>query len=316
MNSSISCVIPVYLGGTTIKSTLDSIYNQDDPVDEVLVVLSGPDDGASAIISAHPVNAIVINCQFSNVGAQRNLGALSASSSWITFLDQDDIWSPIRIKFLRQLIAENSNFGGFITPSLPFANQFELDHLSEESVKEYWSHTLHDANSSWNTRDSLAVNFGKMMEGPLSLTCSFMVKKKEWLVSGACEIMLGGADDWKGLISYSMFENLLYIHSNSVFYRIHEQQNSKKKSYAQIILSVFLLGKVSENISGSSKSLIDDRGFIFHQLTLLVDERKLSSLLKAMAWAVIISRDNKEVCRAVARLLRRGIPKLILRKSA
>jgi glycosyltransferase involved in cell wall biosynthesis len=93
----ISAIIPTYNRGPWLKAALDSIFAQDHPVKEVIVVDDGSDDETHEVLQAYP-QMLVLSSQRQGPAAARNLGAKNANCPWLTFLDSDDQWLPNKIK--------------------------------------------------------------------------------------------------------------------------------------------------------------------------------------------------------------------------
>lgn len=95
----ISVVIPVH-NRPALVGTLESVFAQTLPVDEIIVV----DDGSAqpvdkcALEALDPrIRVIVLR---ENVGgsAARNVGTDAATQEWVAFLDSDDTWLPHKLE--------------------------------------------------------------------------------------------------------------------------------------------------------------------------------------------------------------------------
>ena len=93
----ISAIIPTYNRAPRLKATLESIFAQEHPVKEVIVVDDGSDDNSHDILKAYP-KLRVLKSKRQGPAAARNLGARNASCPWLCFLDSDDQWHPDKIK--------------------------------------------------------------------------------------------------------------------------------------------------------------------------------------------------------------------------
>lgn len=103
MSDSVSVVVPVYNGASTILRALDSALAQTHAVQEVIVVddASTDVDLQCALSGIERTSVQRIPRRSGSPSAPRNLGVQHASGDWIAFLDSDDEWAPQKIE--RQL---------------------------------------------------------------------------------------------------------------------------------------------------------------------------------------------------------------------
>ena len=92
----ISVVMATYNGQKYLRAALGCISRQTVRPTEVIVIDDGSSDESAEI--AEQAGARVIRLSRSGVCAARNRGILEASSSWIAFLDQDDLWLPNKLE--------------------------------------------------------------------------------------------------------------------------------------------------------------------------------------------------------------------------
>jgi glycosyltransferase involved in cell wall biosynthesis len=92
-----SVVIPLYNKGPHIARAINSVFAQDHPVGEILVVDDGSSDGGDRLVEAmnDPRIRLFRRDRPGPGGyAARNLGIEQARQPWIAFLDADDAWTP------------------------------------------------------------------------------------------------------------------------------------------------------------------------------------------------------------------------------
>ena len=98
----ISVIIPSYNRIHTLIRAIDSVLGQDSPVDEIIVVDDGSNDGTAGQISQLYPTLRLIQQPNRGVSAARNAGINQACHAWIAFLDSDDSWLPGKISQIRQ----------------------------------------------------------------------------------------------------------------------------------------------------------------------------------------------------------------------
>ena len=95
---TITAIIPAYNAGVLIEEAIASVLAQTRPPDEIIVVDDGSSDDTGE--RARRFGARIRYHAQPNAGssAARNAGIYLASSSWIAFLDADDLWMPQRLE--------------------------------------------------------------------------------------------------------------------------------------------------------------------------------------------------------------------------
>lgn len=87
----VSVVILVYNGEAYIREALESVYRQDYPAIEVLVIDDGSTDGTMAIVEQFKT-VVPVSLVHGGQARARNIGIQRAQGEWIAFLDHDDVW--------------------------------------------------------------------------------------------------------------------------------------------------------------------------------------------------------------------------------
>lgn len=90
----ISVVIPCFNAERWIASTLRSVFRQDWPNLEVIVVDDGSTDNSVALIEREFPEVLLLRQSNQGVAAARNHGIRKAKGTFIAFVDADDIWLP------------------------------------------------------------------------------------------------------------------------------------------------------------------------------------------------------------------------------
>ena len=113
MAKLVSVIVPVFNPGSYFKKCIDSILNQVDVVDEIIVVNDGSKEEYKEFITNvcnSNDNIRLINL-FCNVGGgnARNLGLSFVNSKYVAFCDSDDYWPSKKLQ--KQLdFLEKNNF--------------------------------------------------------------------------------------------------------------------------------------------------------------------------------------------------------------
>ncbi len=102
----ISVIIPTYNRETTIERAIESVLNQTQSVDEIIVIDDGSTDNTQERLKKYD-QIKILKTQNQGVSAARNLGITKASSEWLALLDSDDEWLPHKIESQKEFISKN-----------------------------------------------------------------------------------------------------------------------------------------------------------------------------------------------------------------
>lgn len=92
--AKISVVIPCFNAEKYIAAAVSSVFAQDWPDLEILVVDDGSSDRSAELVRDIFPDVKLIQQANQGVAAARNNGITQAQGDWIAFLDADDIWLP------------------------------------------------------------------------------------------------------------------------------------------------------------------------------------------------------------------------------
>jgi glycosyltransferase involved in cell wall biosynthesis len=113
--ADVSVVIPVFNSGASAIAAIDSVRSQTLKVREIIVVDDGSTDGSAALIAqAYQLgDGLVKLYRIDNSGAAgaRNFGIRQAVSSFIAFLDSDDLWLPGKLERQMAVLSASAAVG-------------------------------------------------------------------------------------------------------------------------------------------------------------------------------------------------------------
>ncbi len=102
-------VIPVYNREHLIRSTLRSVFAQERPGLDVVVVDDGSTDRTMEVLGALDDRIRVFQQDNKGPGAARNRGIREAEGEYIAFLDSDDLWLPWTLDVYESIIASHDH---------------------------------------------------------------------------------------------------------------------------------------------------------------------------------------------------------------
>lgn len=142
----ISVVIPLYNKEKSIRSTIQSVLDQEMGQFELIIVNDGSDDDSLDVVQEIKDSRIrVITQENAGVSAARNRGILEAGYPYISFLDADDLWSPQFLSETVRLINRYPGTGVWATAWSYIINEtivnpvFNLEKGFEGIIENYWT---------------------------------------------------------------------------------------------------------------------------------------------------------------------------------
>jgi len=94
----VSVVIPAYNCGRFIGEALDSVFDQDYPALEVIVVDDGSTDETCDVVARYGSSVALVRQRNSGAAVARNEGMRRARGEYVALLDADDLWLPGKLR--------------------------------------------------------------------------------------------------------------------------------------------------------------------------------------------------------------------------
>lgn len=117
----VSVIIPVHNGARYLRAALESVFAQTYRLFEVIVVDDGSTDDSGIIAQSFP-DVRYIHQANQGVAAARNHGIEASRGEFLAFLDQDDLWTPEKLKLQINYLLSHPDVGYTLTQQ-----QFFLD---------------------------------------------------------------------------------------------------------------------------------------------------------------------------------------------
>lgn len=235
MRQNISVCMATYNGANYIGVQLDSILRQLLPGDELIIVDDTSKDETVSIIESYRSENIKLYQNEKNLGHVGTFEkALSlATKDYICFSDQDDEWIEGRIEKLLTTIIDKD--------ICLVSSNYELNNQSNHS-KVF--QRLVTADSSNYFSNIANIFLGK---APY-YGCTMMIKKEFKKVILPIPSYIEAHDLWMAMAANMLGSNY-HLESNTLFYRIHDNNTSlKKRSLAQKIKTRFFFFKAIFNL--------------------------------------------------------------------
>ncbi|MCG8413964.1 MAG: glycosyltransferase family 2 protein [Pseudomonadales bacterium] len=107
MTLPVAVIIPTYNRKHTLARAIDSVLNQTQRPQEIVVVDDGSRDGSGDFITARYPQIKLLQQENAGVSAARNFGIAESEAPWLAFLDSDDEWLPTKLAEQFQVIAND-----------------------------------------------------------------------------------------------------------------------------------------------------------------------------------------------------------------
>lgn len=132
-----SVVIPLYNKALSIQRTLDSVLSQIYTNYEIVVIDDGSTDESVMRVSEINDSRIrLIQKENGGVSSARNAGILAAQGEYVAFIDGDDLWHPMYLETLRQLILDYPDYSIYGIGCTKIVNE-KIPLLDKETLNYY-----------------------------------------------------------------------------------------------------------------------------------------------------------------------------------
>ena len=108
----ISVIIPTFNRADLVCQAIDSVLQQTQKADEIIVVDDGSTDDTQKRLQQFGSKVKMISKSNGGISSARNAGIEAAhqENEWIAFLDSDDLWKPGKLVRQKQALAENPDY--------------------------------------------------------------------------------------------------------------------------------------------------------------------------------------------------------------
>jgi glycosyltransferase involved in cell wall biosynthesis len=110
-----SVVIPTYNSAKMIEATLNSVFSQTAPPDEILIMDDGSTDNTVSLLRRHIPRITLFEQRNRGVATARNVLCQHAQGGLIAFLDHDDLWHPEYLATQQKMFTDHPDGAAFFT---------------------------------------------------------------------------------------------------------------------------------------------------------------------------------------------------------
>jgi glycosyltransferase involved in cell wall biosynthesis len=217
----ISVIIPTYNLAELLPECLESVLQQTQLPQEIIVVDDGSTDETSDVIRSYIPRVTYLRKPNGGVASARNLGILAATSKWIAFMDHDDLSLPTRFERQMQLIERTGC-------DLAFSDQTVFN--ADTNVKVSWFSK--NGFQELLTRHSVLENPYEMLlrYGSFVSPSTVLVRRECLLETGSFDESLPPADDYDLFLRISRKFSFAVDLEPLVLRRVHGKNQSRNRS--------------------------------------------------------------------------------------
>ena len=229
LSFDVTVIIPTFNRPELIRETIDSVLAQTVPAKQILVVDNGPDGQAYRdMIDAYQGQVSYLRNDPPGTLAARSAGLAQATTEWVAFLDDDDLWKPRFLEVARRATtnpevsyigADHIKFEGTVRqPSTNF----------DRAPKHYWDNIARpEAGEIHSFVGRFPVE--RLLKRIPFYPSSAIIKRELVMAAGGFDLRMTGyvTEDIEFLIRALSIANVAIIWEPMMEYRLHRGSYSR-----------------------------------------------------------------------------------------
>ncbi len=198
----ISVIIPTYNGEKTIIETIESVLNQTFQDFELIVINDGSQDSTLEIVSCIQDSRMkVLSYPNAGLAASRNRGISHAVGEYISFIDDDDLWTPDKLEAQLKVLQDNP----------------------EAAVAYSWTDYI-DESSKFLRRGGYSTASGDVLAKLLVVDflengSNALIRRQALIEIGGFDESLPAAEDWDIFLRLAACYPFVAVPSPQILYR-------------------------------------------------------------------------------------------------
>ena len=144
-----SVVIPAYNREHLIERTLASVFAQNRPDLEVIVVDDGSTDDTREVVRRYGDRVTLLTQENQGPGAARNAGIREAQGEYVAFLDSDDLWFPWTLDVYETAIRDHQQPAFVAGSPFLFTDADAVEGVEEHSPQATYFPDYYASGDAW-----------------------------------------------------------------------------------------------------------------------------------------------------------------------
>ncbi len=254
--ASIDVVIPVFNGERYIEEALRSVFSQSLLPTSLIIVNDGSTDSTVQVIektlkdAPASLEVKVVSQKNSGLSNARNTGIRNGISSWVAFLDADDIWHPDKLLKQWKTEAESkySKLGLVYCGFHVFSSEERTSHAATLPHPKHRGRLLHELYQ------------GVIITGSASAA---VISRQALSEVGLFDESLSACEDWDLWLRIAERYDIDYVPEDLVGIRVHS--SNMQKDFSRMVENDLAVISMAKSRNPADAKLIR-RGYL-HKLT-------------------------------------------------
>jgi glycosyltransferase involved in cell wall biosynthesis len=211
--NSVDVIIPTFNSKEWLKTAIESVINQTETVERIIVVDDGSDTEFKEYIDSEirgMSKVTVITSSHTGLpGKMRGIGLANSTSEWVAFLDADDWWEKDKLAI-----------------QLDIALKYKVDFVCTNATS--WKNSLNVGQTVECENGFIEKN--DLLADNKVINSSVLIRRKIFDLCGEYEasFQTRGVEDYCMWLRYRHFGKIYFVNQDLVNYRIVESSLSRR----------------------------------------------------------------------------------------
>lgn len=107
---NVSVIIPTYNRADLVCQAIESVLKQKEKADEIIVIDDGSTENTPIRLQEFGEKIRIISQANRGISSARNTGIKNAQFEWISFLDSDDLWTPLKLQKQKEFLRRHPDY--------------------------------------------------------------------------------------------------------------------------------------------------------------------------------------------------------------
>ncbi len=260
MSRDYNVVIPTHGRNLALLiEAIDSVLGQTVLPDRVLVVVDGAAGVGAWLRNRRPSIEVIEHERSLGQAAARQTGMCAATATWIAFLDDDDLWSPVKQQVFFEYVEQHpgceavrAGYWMFASPDAQIPPVFgQVVELVGANLTELEAHALSARpRNDLSYLDIEGASLELMLERNRGVISTSMVRRSVLARTPAVPTGLHPGDDYVLFCHVAALTEWHLVRQRLAYYRLHPGQDSRRGGAGRA-LSILRSKRIAWEINGA-----------------------------------------------------------------
>lgn len=219
----VSIIVPAYNCERYIEEALDSVFAQDYPNKEVIVVNDGSSDATLSILQAYDKPIVIVDQANAGAAAARNTGMEKATGQYLAFLDADDIWLVGKLTRQVRFLEEHADYGLVYSNWVCWTPDEHGRFIRQDFANQRNGILVKQAVSGWVYSD--------LVTDPVLWTSCILIRRSIYQKVGKFDVTLKLGEDYDYWLRISRETKIHKLDDIHAVYRHHDDSITHRPNY-------------------------------------------------------------------------------------